>query len=66
MHCIHLWGTCNDNLIAVKANPPNLFNEIARQFEQTWVLSVQPETEETVYKLNIKSLGISAIFEIME
>jgi predicted transposase YbfD/YdcC len=37
----------NDYLIAVKANQPNLFNEIACQFEQAPVLSVQSEQEKT-------------------
>jgi predicted transposase YbfD/YdcC len=37
----------NDYLIAVKANQPKLFNEIAHQFEQAPVLSVHSEQEET-------------------
>jgi hypothetical protein len=32
-------------LIAVKANQPNLFNEIAHQFEQAPVISVHSEDE---------------------
>jgi predicted transposase YbfD/YdcC len=37
----------NDYLIAVKANQPNLFNEIAHQFEQAPMLSIQSEHEKT-------------------
>jgi hypothetical protein len=37
----------NDYLIAVKPNQLKLFNEIAHQFEQAPVLSIQSEDEKT-------------------
>ncbi|NCJ05679.1 ISAs1 family transposase [Synechococcales cyanobacterium C] len=48
----------NNYLVAVKANQPKLFNEIARQFEQAPILSVQTETEKTRTRQTQRSVMI--------